>query len=204
MAADGEPIRVTAALALGSCFASFTASGNGRPIRWTDRYRKRTDRHSHDSYRRLHHGALPVERYERFIGSAEVLGGLLVLLPWTGLIGALLTLGVTFGVFMVNMTYDVPVKLLAFHLVLMSIFLIAPDARRLINWFVLNRPVVPASAPRYGPSASSHRGWIIAIMVFTVWALGLEVYGGAQGVKQFGADAPKSPLYGIGTSTRCR
>jgi uncharacterized membrane protein YphA (DoxX/SURF4 family) len=140
-------------------------------------------------------GAAP--GYERFIGSAEVLGGLLVLLPWTGLVGALVTLGVTFGVFMVNMTYDVPVKLLAFHLVLMSIFLIAPDARRLINWFVLNRPVVPASAPCYGPSASSHRGWIVAILVFTVWALGLEVYGGAQGVKQFGAGAPKSPLYGI-------
>ena len=114
-------------------------------------------------------GAAP--GYERFIGSAEVLGGLLLLVPWTGLLGALVTFGVTFGVFMVNMTYNVPVKLFAFHLVLMSIFLIAPDARRLINWFVLNRPVVPAAAPRYGPSASSHRGWIIALLVFTAWAL---------------------------------
>jgi len=140
-------------------------------------------------------GAAP--GYERFIGSAEVLGGLLLLLPWTGLIGALVTFGVTFGVFMVNMTYDVPVKLFAFHLVLMSIFLIAPDARRLINWFVLNRPVVPASAPRYGPSASSHRRWIAALLVFTVWALGLAVYGGTQGYKQYGPGAPKSPLYGI-------
>jgi uncharacterized membrane protein YphA (DoxX/SURF4 family) len=140
-------------------------------------------------------GAAP--GYERFIGSAEVLGGLLLLLPWTTLIGALVTLGVTFGVFMVNMTYDVPVKLFAFHLVLMSIFLIAPDARRLINWFVLNRPVVPESAPRYGPSARSHRGWMIAQLVFTVWALGLSIYGGAQSWKTFGGAAPKSPLYGI-------
>jgi uncharacterized membrane protein YphA (DoxX/SURF4 family) len=110
-------------------------------------------------------GAAP--GYERFIGSAEVLGGLLLLLPRTTLIGALVTFGVTFGVFMVNMTYDVPVKLFAFHLVLMSIFLIAPDARRLVDWFVLNRPVEPAPAPRYGPSARSHRGWIIAQLVFT-------------------------------------
>jgi uncharacterized membrane protein YphA (DoxX/SURF4 family) len=140
-------------------------------------------------------GAAP--GYERFIGSAEVLGGLLLLLPWTSLIGALVTLGVTFGVWMVNMTYDVPVKLFAFHLVLMSIFLIAPDARRLINWFVLNRPVVPDSAPHYGPSARSHRTWIVAQLVFTAWALGLEVYNSMQGWNQYGPGAPKSPLYGI-------
>lgn len=140
-------------------------------------------------------GAAP--GYERFLGSAEVLGGLLLLLPGRTLIGALVTLGVTFGVFMVNMTYDVPVKLFAFHLVLMSIFLIAPDARRLVNWFVLNRAVAPAPAPRYGSRAWSHLGWIIAQVVFTVWALGFEVYGGAQAWKTYGGGAPKSPLYGI-------
>jgi hypothetical protein len=140
-------------------------------------------------------GAAP--GYERFIGSAEVLGGLLLLLPWTTLIGALVTLGVSFGVFMVNMTYDVPVKLFAFHLVLMSIFLIAPDARRLINWFFLNRPVVPEAAPRYGPSARSHRGWIVAQLLFLLVALGLQIQGGAQGYRTYGPGAPKSPLYGI-------
>ena len=140
-------------------------------------------------------GAAP--GYERFIGSAEVLAGLLLLLPWTTLMGALVTLGVSFGVFMVNMTYDVPVKLFAFHLVLMSIFLIAPDARRLIDWFVLNRPVVPESAPRYGPSALSHRVWIFAQLAFLLWALGLQIQGGAEGYRTFGPGAPKSPLYGI-------
>ena len=140
-------------------------------------------------------GAAP--GYERFIGSAEVLGGLLLLLPWTTLIGALVTLGVSFGVFMVNMTYDVPVKLFSFHLVLMSIFLIAPDARRLIDWFVLNRPVVPESAPHYGPSALSHRIWIFAQLAFLLWALGLQIQGGAEGYRTFGPGAPKSPLYGV-------
>jgi hypothetical protein len=140
-------------------------------------------------------GAAP--GYERFIGSAEVLGGLLLLLPWTTLIGALVTLGVAFGVFMVNMTYDVPVKLFAFHLVLMSIFLIAPDARRLIDWFFLNRPVVPESAARYGPSALSHRLWIFGQLVFLLWALGWQIQGGAEGYRTYGPGAPKSPLYGI-------
>jgi hypothetical protein len=79
----------------------------------------------------------------------------------------------------------------------MSIFLIAPDARRLINWFVLNRPVMPEPAPRYGPSSRSHVGWIIAQVLFAVYALGFEIYGGAQGWKAYGGGAPKSPLYGI-------
>jgi len=102
-------------------------------------------------------------------------------------------------VWMVNMTYDVPVKLLAFHLVLMSILLIAPDARRLINWFVLNRPVVPESSPRYGPSAFSNRMWMIGLLLYTTWALGLEVYSGAQGYAQYGPGAPKSPPHSNGS-----
>lgn len=140
-------------------------------------------------------GAAP--GYERFIGSAEVLGGLLLLVPWTTVVGALVTFGVTFGVWMVNMTYDVPVKLFAFHLVLMSIFLMAPDAQRLVNWFVLNRPVVPAPAPRYGRTTRSHLAWITAQVLFTVWTLGYEIKGGFEAWTQYGGGAPKSPLYGI-------
>jgi hypothetical protein len=33
--------------------------------------------------------------------------------------------------------------------------------------------------------------------LFTVYALGLEVYGGTQAWKTYGGGAPKSPLYGI-------
>jgi hypothetical protein len=40
--------------------------------------------------------------YERFIGFAEVLSGTLLFLPWTALLGALVSLGVTIGVFMVK------------------------------------------------------------------------------------------------------
>ena len=39
--------------------------------------------------------------------------------------------------------------------------------------------------------------WIIAQLVFTAWALGLEVYNSAQGWNQYGPGAPKSPLYGV-------
>jgi hypothetical protein len=135
--------------------------------------------------------------YERFIGFAEVLSGTLLFLPWTALLGALVSLGVTIGVFMVNMTYDVPVKQFSFHLVLMSIFLIAPDAQRLLRFLVLSRPVTPYAPPRFGLRVRSRRTWTVAQVVFAIWALGWETYGGAQGWKTFGGGAPKSALYGI-------
>ncbi len=140
-------------------------------------------------------GAAP--GYERFIGSAEVLGGLLLLLPYTALLGALVTFGVTFGVWMVNMTYDVPVKLFAFHLVVMSTVLFAPEIPRLLNMFVFSRPVETKAAPRYGSTPRAQRGWLIAQLAFTAWALGFSIYGGFKSWYQYGGGAPKSALYGV-------
>ena len=135
--------------------------------------------------------------YERFIGFAEVLGGTLLLLPWTALLGSLVSLGVTIGVFVVNMTYDVPVKQFSFHLVLMSIFLIAPYARHVLRFMVLNKPAASYVPQRYGRGATSNQIWLVAQVIFAIMAIGWETYGGAKSWKQFGGGAPKSVLFGI-------
>ena len=46
------------------------------------------------------------------------------------MLGALIALCDMTHVFMLNMTYDVPVKLFSFHLMLMALFLLAPDFQR--------------------------------------------------------------------------
>ena len=69
--------------------------------------------------------------YEEFVGLVEVAGGVLLFVPRTQLAGALVAFGAMFEVFMLNMTYDVPVKLFSFHLVVMSVVLIAPYAKPL-------------------------------------------------------------------------
>lgn len=135
--------------------------------------------------------------YQRFIGSAEVMAGLFLIVPWTALIGALVAFGVTAGVFMVNMTYDVPVKLFAFHLVLMSVFLIAPDIRRLLDWFVMNRAVAPRPQPQYGSSVRTNRVANYVQVGFAVWASLFLVYTNMKSWKTYGGGAPKSALYGI-------
>ncbi len=88
-------------------------------------------------------GASPA--YEIFAGCAEMLGGILLIVPRTTMLGALICLADMTQVFMLNMTYDVPVKLFSFHLILMSLFLLAPDVKRLLDMFFFNRPVQPST-----------------------------------------------------------
>src|SRR5207249_5821296 len=78
--------------------------------------------------------------YQVFTGVVEVLGGLLLLAPRTTLLGATICLASMTQVFILNMTYDVGVKILSFQLVLMSLFLLAPDFPRLANVFFRNDP----------------------------------------------------------------
>jgi len=67
-------------------------------------------------------------------------GGVLLLAPRTTLLGALVCLVDLVQVFLLNMTFDIGVKLISLHLVLMSILLIAPDLRRVAGVLVYARP----------------------------------------------------------------
>jgi uncharacterized membrane protein YphA (DoxX/SURF4 family) len=82
--------------------------------------------------------------YNLFTGSAEVLGGALLIIPPLATLGALVTIAAMGNVFVLNMAYDVPVKLFSFNLIVMAAFIALPDAGRLLNVFVLNRPTEPA------------------------------------------------------------
>ncbi len=82
--------------------------------------------------------------YQIFTGLAELLGGALLLARRTALAGALVSSGVLANIFMLNLCFDVPVKLFSLHLLFMAVFLIAPDVMRLAGVFLLNVPVQPA------------------------------------------------------------
>ncbi len=59
--------------------------------------------------------------------------------PWLSTLGALICIGALSNVFMLNMSYDVPVKLFSFHLLVMALFLVAPDLRSLADLFIFRR-----------------------------------------------------------------
>ncbi|WP_378732374.1 DoxX family protein [Nocardia brasiliensis] len=135
--------------------------------------------------------------YEILLGAAEVLGGLLLFWPRTATLGAMVSLVSMAQVFILNMTFDVPVKILAGHLMLVSLVLLAPQARTLANVLVLQRSAGPAVQPE--PFRSRRvRSIAVAVQV----ALGAWVLLGAtqEGLKWWnegGGGAPKPALYGI-------
>ena len=140
-------------------------------------------------------GASP--SYEIFAGCAEITGGLLLIFPRTVTLGALVCLADMIQVFMLNMTYDVPVKLFSFHLILMSLLLLSRDAPRLTNLFFLNRPAAPSQIV---PLFTTRRASRIAtgILAFLwLWMLGNNIYNAWDGWHTYGGGAPKSALYGI-------
>ena len=140
-------------------------------------------------------GASPA--YEIFAGCAEMLGGILLILPRTAMLGALICLADMTQVFMLNMTYDVPVKLFSFHLILLSLFLLVPDIKRLLDLFFLNRPVQPSTQLPLFATPHANRLAVTAQILFGVYLMGMNAYGSQALWYQYGGGSPKSALYGI-------
>lgn len=140
-------------------------------------------------------GSSPV--YEMLLGSVEVLGGLLLFWNRTATLGALVSLVAMIQVFLLNMTFDVPVKILSFHLVVLSLVLLAPQIRNLLGLFVLNRPAATVSPPELFTSARRNRWATMSVVALGVWVTVGTAVGGYDDYQKYGGGAEKPALYGI-------
>jgi len=135
--------------------------------------------------------------YEMICGAAEVAAGVLILFRRTALLGALLTAFLTTNIVLYNFCFDVPVKLYAAHLLLMSIAVLAPDMRGLCNFFLLHRPCTPVygwtkPARRYGLRVET---LVTAVVLLLVAAQGaVQLYGGYS--QQLANERHPSPYTG--------
>ncbi|MGW6701314.1 DoxX family protein [Nocardia sp. NPDC055049] len=135
--------------------------------------------------------------YEIALGAAEVLAGLLLFWPRTATVGAMLGVISMAQVFLLNLTFDVPVKMLAGHLLLMGLVLLAPQARRLANFLVLERDSGPAVQPPLFSSSRANRWAAVAQVVVGLWITAGMIDAGMQSWREYGGGAPKPELYGI-------
>lgn len=134
--------------------------------------------------------------YEILLGSAELLAGVLLFIPRTATAGALLSLVAMAQVFVLNMTFDVPVKLLSGHLLLLSMVLLAPQARRLVGVLLLDRAVGASTAPYpFRTRRSRVIGALVQIAV-GLWIGAALVDVSAENWDQ-GPGREEPPLYGI-------
>jgi hypothetical protein len=111
-------------------------------------------------------GLSPV--YEIICGSAELLGGILLLYRRTALAGALFSAFVMANVVFYNFCYDVPVKLFAVNLLLGCIFLALPDALSLCRFFWSHKPAAPTAT--WVPPATRRAGRIAILVTEIVFA----------------------------------
>ena len=135
--------------------------------------------------------------FEIFTGCAEMLGGVLLILPRTTLLGALVCLADTTLIFILNMCYDVPVKLYSFHLLLMSVFLLAPDLKRLANLFLFNRGVEAVPAAQFFQRKRLNLVLLTLQILFGFYLIGSSLYQANQQTPSRLGFAAKPPLYGI-------
>jgi hypothetical protein len=98
---------------------------------------------------------------------------------------------------MLNLSYDVPVKLFSSHLLITAIFLIVPDFKRLTNMFILNRGVEPVEFQPLFKKVWLERGVKVLRVIFILFICGKYLYGSYQVARVVGDQSIKSPLYGI-------
>lgn len=77
--------------------------------------------------------------YEMFSGFMEILAGLLMFNRKTITLGLFMALTVFINVMVLNLCYDIPVKLFSIHLVVFCLYLLLHDAKRLMGFFIFNR-----------------------------------------------------------------
>jgi hypothetical protein len=141
-------------------------------------------------------GASPA--YQIFTGVVEIIAGLLLLAPQTAMLGATICLASMVHVFVLNMTYDIGVKILSFHLILMSLVLLAPDFRRLANVFVFNRPADSSREPSLFKTPRSNQIALALQVAFGLYLL--LMYANISRTFWYsdgGGGSARSPLYGI-------
>ncbi|MGH7619283.1 MAG: hypothetical protein ACREPM_18865 [Gemmatimonadaceae bacterium] len=107
--------------------------------------------------------------YQFFSGAMETTAGLLLLYRRTVTAGLFAATGAFMNVVMINIAYDVPVKLYASHLLLSCLFLLALDSRRLLGFLVLNRGATPTTAYNLPFAGKYQRGGAALVKVLFVW-----------------------------------
>ena len=120
--------------------------------------------------------------YERFAGCMELLGAVLLFIPSTAVLGAMVTFGTCVQIFTLNMTYDVPVKLFSFHLILMCLALLMPHTRRLLQAIIVSSP---------------RKLGIALQLALAIYIVGFNFYTASQSWYSRGPGGARSPLYGI-------
>ncbi|WP_299213492.1 hypothetical protein [uncultured Dokdonia sp.] len=137
------------------------------------------------------------EGYNLFMGIAEALAGLL-LFRRTLTLGAVITLMTTMNVMAVNYFFDIPVKILSTHLVIITLFLLSRDIKKVMQFLVTNKAVQRLTIikpPQFKKGIKIGLNVLKGIVI--AYALGYGFYNSLASRELYGSDVPKPALYGV-------
>ncbi len=130
-----------------------------------------------------------------FAGFAEVIAGFFLFFRRTVLFGSILVAGVMFNVMMMNYGFDIPVKIFSTQLVLMALYLAAPDTKRLFDFFFLNKDV--KASYHYANDFSNKRNRMAKNIAKSIFLALFIVLCVLQSFLNNNQDYKKHPLRGI-------
>jgi hypothetical protein len=134
--------------------------------------------------------------YTFWVGLLEMIGGLLLVSRRTTPLGALVCVGVMSNVVVLNLSYDVVVKLFSLHLLALALFLAAPDARRVFDLLARNRAAPAAELRALLGNPASHRALLAIRTVAIVGFAALMLAGASARQRQARELAARAPLDG--------
>ncbi|KUF19366.1 DoxX family protein [Streptomyces silvensis] len=135
--------------------------------------------------------------YQILLGCAEITGGLLLVVPRTATLGALLSAVEMTQVVILNMTFDVPVKAHSLNLLLLSLLLLAPDAARLAGALTSGRALPQAVSRDLFRSRRANQAAAALQIGAGLWLLGAQLRNDWRFHKTYGGGQEKPELYGL-------
>ncbi|MFI5133345.1 MAG: hypothetical protein ACHQEB_03360 [Chitinophagales bacterium] len=117
------------------------------------------------------------QHYQVFSGVMETMVGVLLLFRRSVTFGVMVATTVFIHVMVLNLCYDIPVKIFSMEIVLMCLVLLAHQYKRILAFFILNKPAAACSI--YNVSFSKKWMRITRIVLksgFIILAVGMRFY----------------------------
>ena len=135
--------------------------------------------------------------YTVFSGYCEVVAGILLINKRTRTLGALVLVGVMLNVFLMNMSYDVPVKLKSFTYMLIGIYIMSPKLKKLLDVVLLNQPTEPDLYQPYIKSTKWNVGLNVSMFILGAYIVYVSFSTSLRRTENSINHQPEPALYGV-------
>lgn len=133
--------------------------------------------------------------YQFFSGLMEIVAGTLLIFRRTATLGAMVAAGVFLNVAMLNLSYDIPVKIFSMQMTVLSLYLLANESNRLLSFFVYNRPAERSILYTFPLQKRSMRiTRLILKSVFIIYFIGTMLYNALERQKGVVASMKNMPF----------